>query len=88
MSRMRERRVARTGLWLFAVYAAFYAAFVLTSAFAADWMERRPAAGLNLAILWGFGLIGLAVGLALAYGYAARGHGASEPRTNDEEGAA
>jgi uncharacterized membrane protein (DUF485 family) len=61
-------RNARIGLVLFIVYAACYAAFVFVSAFAPDWMDAKPFAGLNLAILSGFGLIVLALVLALIYG--------------------
>ncbi len=61
-------RNARIGLVLFIVYAACYAAFVFTSAFAPDLMDAKPFAGLNLAILSGFGLIVLALVLALVYG--------------------
>lgn len=59
-------RNARLGLVLFAVYLAFYAAFVVLTAFAADWM-RTEVAGVNVAIFAGFGLIVGAFVLALAY---------------------
>lgn len=62
-------RNAIIGLWLFAFYATVYLAFVLVNAFAASVMERVYFAGLNLAILWGFGLIFLAVVMALVYGW-------------------
>jgi uncharacterized membrane protein (DUF485 family) len=61
-------RNARIGLVLFVLYAACYAAFVFVSAFAPDWMDVKPFAGLNLALLSGFGLIVLALVLALLYG--------------------
>ena len=61
-------RNARIGLVLFVLYAVCYAAFVFVSAFAPDWMDFKPFAGLNLAILSGFGLILLALALALVYG--------------------
>lgn len=61
-------RNARIGLVLFCVYALCYAAFVFTSAFAPDLMDVKPFAGLNLAVLSGFGLIVLALALALVYG--------------------
>lgn len=64
-------RNARLGLVLFGLYAICYAAFVLTNAFAADAMEWTPLAGLNLAVLSGFGLIVLALVLALVYGMTA-----------------
>lgn len=61
-------RHARFGLLLFFIYLALYAGFVLISAFYPALMERQPIEGVNLAILYGFGLIGAAVVLALLYG--------------------
>jgi len=63
---------ARIGLILFCVYAAFYAAFMLINALAADWMDVRPVAGVNLAVLSGGGLIVLAGVLAAVYGVLAK----------------
>lgn len=65
-------RNARLGLVLFGLYAVCYAAFVLTNAFAAGVMEWTPLAGMNLAVLSGFGLIVLALVLALIYGVTAK----------------
>lgn len=65
-------RNARLGLLLFSVYAACYTAFVLINAFASHLMEATPLAGLNLAVLSGFGLIVLAFVLAMVYGFAAK----------------
>ena len=50
-------RNARLGLKLFAVYLALYGGFVLLNAFSAETMESTPFAGVNVAILYGFGLI-------------------------------
>ena len=58
----------KLGLILFFVYLALYAGFVLINAFAADVMETIVLAGLNLAIVYGFGLILFALLLALIYG--------------------
>ncbi len=60
---------SRIGLVLFAVYLLLYGGFVFLSAFAADVMEATPIAGVNLAILYGFGLIIAALVLALVYGF-------------------
>ena len=68
-SHSSEERNARLGMRLFVVYSVFYFGFVLVNAFAARWAEWEPIAGLNLAILWGFALIGLAFVLALVYGF-------------------
>ncbi len=62
----------RLGLGLFAVYLTMYAGFVFTSAFFPDSMEWRPLGGLNLALLWGFGLIIAAILLAFIYGIFSR----------------
>jgi uncharacterized membrane protein (DUF485 family) len=59
-------RNARIGLALFAIYLAFYAAFVILTAFAAEWMQTEIA-GVNVAIYSGFGLIVGAFLLALVY---------------------
>lgn len=63
-----QRSNARLGLWLFAAYLILYLGFVLLSAFAAQTMERPVIAGLNLAIVYGFGLIIGALVMALVYG--------------------
>jgi uncharacterized membrane protein (DUF485 family) len=58
----------RIGLTLFAIYVTLYGGFMLLSAFWPSAMEAKPFAGINLAILYGFGLIVAAFGLALLYG--------------------
>ncbi len=64
-----ETRNARVGFVLFVVYLLLYGGFVFLNAFAAEVMEMTPIAGVNLAILYGFGLIVAAVILALVYGF-------------------
>jgi uncharacterized membrane protein (DUF485 family) len=66
------KRNARLGLWLFAIYLAFYAGFVLLAAFSPKTMESTPLAGVNLAIWYGFALILAAFVLALVYGWLCR----------------
>lgn len=63
-----RKRNLRLGLTLCAFYTLFYGAFVVTNAFYPDAMEQRPAGGLNLALLSGFGLIAMAIVLAFIYG--------------------
>ena len=58
---------ARAGLRLFALYLALYAGFVGASAFAPASMAWAPFGGLNLAVLYGMGLIAAALVLALVY---------------------
>ena len=61
-------RNSRIGLVLFAVYLLFYGGFVLLNTFSPETMEATPVAGINVAILYGFGLIIAAFVLALIYG--------------------
>ena len=58
---------ARVGMVLFIVYLAIYAGFVALSAFAPSVMAKPFLAGVNLAIVYGFALIGLALALAIVY---------------------
>jgi uncharacterized membrane protein (DUF485 family) len=82
-----ERRFnTRLGLILFVVYLLLYLGFVLTSALATDVMEITVIAGLNLAIVYGFGLIFAALALALIYGLLCRNESAIKgPETTDSE---
>ena len=57
------------GLFLFVIYLLLYGGFVLINAFAPELMEATPIAGVNLAILYGFGLILAAFAMALLYGF-------------------
>lgn len=84
-------RNARVGLVLFAVYLVLYGGFVFINAFAPDIMEATPIAGINLAILYGFGLIVAAFIMSLIYGYICRveqihpNGKPSAPGRNDDE---
>src|SRR5690349_15741509 len=61
------RHNARVGLALFVVYLLLYGGFVGLATFA-PWAMARPAlAGVNLAVVYGFGLIVAALVLALVY---------------------
>lgn len=62
---------ARLGLALFSIYAAAYAGFVWANAFAPEWMARRPWAGVNVAVWYGFGLLFGALAVALVYSWLA-----------------
>ena len=53
---------------MFFVYLTLYAGFVGLNAFCPQLMELTPVAGLNVAILYGFGLILGALALSLIYG--------------------
>lgn len=68
---------SRLGLSLFFIYSLLYLGFVLLNAFAADVMDVVVVAGLNLAIVYGFGLILAAIAMAFIYGFALRDSGNS-----------
>jgi uncharacterized membrane protein (DUF485 family) len=73
-------RNSRNGLILFAVYFLLYAGFLLMAAFAPGAMAQKPFGGVNLAVLYGMGLIFGALVLAALYMYLCRpvrGDGAS-----------
>jgi len=62
-------RNARIGLTLFLLYLFLYSGFVLLNAFSPITMESTPLLGVNVAILYGFGLILTAFVFALLYGF-------------------
>ncbi len=62
----------RIGLILFAIYTAVYIGFVVVNTFASGLIESVEFAGLNLAILYGLGLIVLAFVQAMLYGWLCR----------------
>lgn len=57
----------RMGVVLFTVYVVFYAGFMALSAFSYEVMARPVLAGVNLAVVYGFALILVALILALVY---------------------
>ena len=58
---------ARLGIWFFLLYFLFYAGFVFIVTFKYEWMGRPVLGGLNLAIVYGMGLIIMAFVLAVLY---------------------
>lgn len=74
------RRNARYGLVLFGLYLVLYGGFVLLNAFAPEVMDAVPLAGVNLAVLYGLGLIAAAFLLALLYGWLCASPAPDEPR--------
>ena len=76
-----ESKNARLGLQLYGIYLLLYGGFVLINTFAADLMEKTPFAGINLAIIYGFGLIVGALVLALIYGFLCRENGTDKGPT-------
>lgn len=65
-------RRARYGIILFSIYLVLYVGFMLLNVLSPGVMESLPFAGLNLAILYGFVLIGAALLLALVYAWLCR----------------
>jgi uncharacterized membrane protein (DUF485 family) len=65
-------RNARLGLILFTVYSTLYLTFVLLNAFAPQVMTFTVFAGINLAVVYGLGLIAAAFVLALLYAWLCR----------------
>ncbi|MEC9092647.1 MAG: DUF485 domain-containing protein [Planctomycetota bacterium] len=59
----------KLGLVLFAIYLVLYGGFVLLNSFSPQSMEITPVAGVNWAIIYGFGLILAALILSLIYGW-------------------
>ena len=72
--RMNSRN-SRIGLVLFLIYLLLYGGFVLLNAFSPSTMEATPIAGVNVAILYGFGLIIAAFVMALVYGFVCTAEG-------------
>ena len=87
-------RNSRYGLALFAVYLLLYGGYVLLNAFRPAVMDVVVVAGVNLATVYGLGLIAAALLMALVYGWLCRAPapltpGPSPPRRGrGEEGAA
>lgn len=59
----------RIGNWMFLLYALIYAGFVAIGVSRPAWMGIQVVAGLNLAVVYGFFLIGFALVLALIYNH-------------------
>lgn len=57
----------RLGVIMFLAYAAIYAAFTAINVISPRLMESTVFAGLNLAVVYGFGLIVVALVMALFY---------------------
>ena len=59
----------RLGIQMFLIYALVYAGFVLINITNPTLMEKQIVFGLNLAVVYGFGLIILSLIMALIYNY-------------------
>jgi uncharacterized membrane protein (DUF485 family) len=60
----------RLGAWMFLIYAFVYTGFVVINLVRPSAMEKVLFGGLNLAVVYGFGLIVFALILALIYSQA------------------
>lgn len=60
---------SRLGVRLFFVYLICYAGFVILGVFKYELLAKTVFAGLNLAVVYGIGLIAFAVVLGLIYNY-------------------
>ena len=58
---------ARLGIVFFLLYLVLYAGFIVIATFKYEWMSRPSLGGLNLAIVYGMGLIIAAFVLAVVY---------------------
>ncbi|MDA1161717.1 MAG: DUF485 domain-containing protein [Planctomycetota bacterium] len=80
-----QTRNARMGIVLFAVYLVLYGGFVLINTFSPETMETTPIAGINVAILYGFGLIIAAFVMALLYGVLCDSNDETGSSTEDDQ---
>ena len=60
---------SKLGIKLFFVYGLIYAGFVLINTFNRDLMKRDVFLGLNLAVVYGMGLIVLAIVMGVIYNH-------------------
>jgi uncharacterized membrane protein (DUF485 family) len=73
---------AKIGLWLFFFYGLVYTGFIVINTVSPKTMGFRIIAGLNLAVVYGFGLIVLAIVMGLIYNHYC---GLAEKRANASE---
>lgn len=76
---------ARVGLILFIVYVALYGAFIFLSVFRRETMASPSIGGVNLAVVYGFGLILGAFVLAVVYMLLCKREPDSRPEPTDFE---
>jgi uncharacterized membrane protein (DUF485 family) len=79
---------ARVGLVLFVIYLALYGGFIGLAAFRREFMARPSLGGVNLAIVYGFGLILAAFVLAAVYMVLSRPEPQAGPELSEAELAA
>ena len=75
----------RLGIWMFVFYSLFYASFVFINLLSPLSMAKIVFAGLNLATVYGFGLIVVALVEALVYDWLCRQKEAHFARMEESE---
>ncbi|MFA6505089.1 MAG: DUF485 domain-containing protein [Treponemataceae bacterium] len=71
------------GIKMFTAYALFYAGFIVINLLKPVLMEAKIIAGLNLAVVYGFALIVIALILALFYNQACSAREASMAKSGE-----
>ena len=79
------KRNAHLGLWLFALYCLGYGGFMALTAFYPSVIGSKPFGGINLAIIYGFGLIVGALILAVIYLVACSDRGPSAVNVSEKQ---
>lgn len=64
-----SRKKSRLGIIFFFIYTLFYSGFVIIGVFNYELMITEYVKGVNLAILYGFGLILLAIIMGVLYNF-------------------
>ena len=64
-----RKKKSRLGLWFFFLYFFFYAGFVAIGVFNYELLAQEIIGGVNIALLYGIGLIVFAVLLGILYNY-------------------
>lgn len=77
-------RNARIGMRLFVLYTVAYGVFIALNAFWAHLMEQVVWGGMNIAVLFGFGLILAAIVIALVYGWTCRNPASDQGATRED----
>ncbi len=60
---------AKLGVILFIVYTLVYSGFVVIGLTKPEWMGLQLVGAMNMAIIYGFGLIGLAIVMGFIYNF-------------------
>ncbi|MFQ3549376.1 MAG: DUF485 domain-containing protein [Armatimonadota bacterium] len=76
---------AKLGIWMFLLYAIFYVGFVVINLYNPLLMEKIILFGLNLATVYGFSLIIVALILALIYDKMCASRESALDNSTDEE---